>query len=107
MIVPAIALVDVSAPDLDAGQRRGRREHRSECVAVVRIAVQGLGVQHELTAFRPMDRRRDRHDVDIGGLKQVVVAARKSRVRQGDAVFFQRGPGAALVAATGDALDHS
>ena len=51
MIVAAIALVDVDAPGLDAGQPFEIGDDRPEGVAVKGVAVQRLGVQHELAAF--------------------------------------------------------
>jgi hypothetical protein len=50
VVVAAIALVDMDAAGIDAGQHLQPGDHRSERVPVVRVAVQRLGVQHELTA---------------------------------------------------------
>jgi len=51
VVVAAIPLVDMDAPDLDAGQFLHLGDDRAEGVAVIRVAVQGLGVEHELTAL--------------------------------------------------------
>jgi len=60
VVVAAIALVDVDAPGLDAGHRLHVFDHRSERMAVEGVAVQRLGVEHELTALGRGCRRRDR-----------------------------------------------
>ena len=51
-IVAAISLVDIGALDFAAGELFGLFDDGAERVAVVRIAGQRLGVQHELTARR-------------------------------------------------------
>jgi hypothetical protein len=51
VIVPAIALIDVAAFDLDAGHALDVGDRGAEGVAVVRIAGQRPGVEHELAAF--------------------------------------------------------
>ena len=61
VIVAAIALVDMDAAGLDAGQLLQLGDDRPQRVAVERIAVQGLGVQHELAAFGLGRRGGDRH----------------------------------------------
>jgi hypothetical protein len=53
MIVAAITFVDMDAAGLDPGQRFELGDHRSQGMAVKRVAVQGLGVQHELPALGP------------------------------------------------------
>ncbi len=52
----AIALVEVDAAHLDAGELLHLGDHGPERMAVVRIAVQGLGVEHELAALGLGDR---------------------------------------------------
>ena len=61
VIVAAIALVDMDAAGFDPGQLLQLGDDRPQRVAVERIAVQRLGMEHELTAFRLGRRRRDRH----------------------------------------------
>lgn len=51
-VVAAIALVDVGALDLDAGETLGALDGAAQGMAVIRIAGQGLGVQHELAGRR-------------------------------------------------------
>jgi hypothetical protein len=51
VIVAAVALVDVDAAHRDAGERLQIGDDRTERVAVIGIAVQRLGVQHELAAL--------------------------------------------------------
>ena len=60
MGVALIALVDVDAAHFDASQRLQVFDHRPERVAIERVAVQGLGMQHELAALGPGDRGGDR-----------------------------------------------
>ena len=50
--VAAVAFVDMDALDLDAGQLLQIGDDRPERMAAIGIAVQRLGVQHELAAFR-------------------------------------------------------
>src|SRR6185437_17155217 len=59
--VAAIALVDVDAPDLDAGVPLDVGYGAVQRVAVERIAVQRLGVQDELAALGLRDGDGDRH----------------------------------------------
>lgn len=56
VIVPAIALVDRDAADFDPRQSFHIGDDRPERVAVERIAVQRLGVEHELAALGRGDR---------------------------------------------------
>src|SRR4051794_1784169 len=56
VVVAAIAPVDVNAAGLDARQLLDRGDDRAEGVPVVRIAVQRLRMQYELTAFGLGDR---------------------------------------------------
>ena len=58
VIVTAIALVDVDAARLDAEEPCHVSEDRAERVAVEGIAVQRLGMQHELAALG-LRRRRE------------------------------------------------
>ena len=60
VIVAAIALVDVDAAGLDPGQFFEIDDDRPQRVAIERIAVQRLGVEHELAALGLGCRRRDR-----------------------------------------------
>ena len=53
------ALVDVDAPDLDAGELLHLGDDRSEGVAIIGVAVQRLGMEHELAALGLGDRRGD------------------------------------------------
>jgi hypothetical protein len=53
MVVAAIAPVDVDAAGLDTGQPLDPGDDRSEGVPIEGIAVQRLGVQHELAALGP------------------------------------------------------
>ena len=55
VVVAAIALVDVDAPDLDAGVPLDVGDGAVQRVAVERIAVQRLGVQDELAALGLVD----------------------------------------------------
>src|SRR3989442_1234543 len=48
MVMAAITLVEVHAAHLDAGELLQIGDHTRERVAVEWVAVQGLGVQHEL-----------------------------------------------------------
>src|SRR5262245_54642318 len=49
-VVAAISLIDIGALDRTAGEPFGRRDDGAERVAVIGIARQRTGVQHELTA---------------------------------------------------------
>ena len=51
-IVAAVSFVDIGAFDLAADKLLGVLDDGAQGVAVVRIAGQRLGVQHELTARR-------------------------------------------------------
>jgi len=51
VIVTAVALVDVDPPDLDPGVLLDVGDRTTERMTVKQIAVQRLGVQHELTAL--------------------------------------------------------
>jgi len=51
VIVAAIALVDMDATGLDPGQLLQLGDDRPQRVAVKRVAIQRLGVQHELPAL--------------------------------------------------------
>ena len=53
------ALVDVDTTDLDAGQLCHVGDHRAEGVAVIGVAVQRLGMEHELAALGFGDRGGD------------------------------------------------
>ena len=55
-----IALVDIGALDLDAGQGLGLGEDAGQGVTIIGSSVEGLGVQHELAAGRPGICRGDR-----------------------------------------------
>ena len=57
MVVAAIALVAVDAADLDTCKLFEIGDDGTECVAVIWVAVQRLGVQHELPALGRGDRR--------------------------------------------------
>ena len=61
VVVAAIALVDVDAPDLDAGVLFEVGDGGFQRVGVERIAMQRLGVEDELAAFGSSDRDSDRH----------------------------------------------
>lgn len=49
-LVALIALVDVDAADLGPGQGLGFLQHVGQGVAVIGLAGQGLGMDHELAA---------------------------------------------------------
>ena len=51
MGVLAIALVDMDAADFEAGQFLHLGDNRAEGVTVIGVAVQRLGVEHELAAL--------------------------------------------------------
>jgi hypothetical protein len=51
MVVPAIALVNVDAARLYTRKPSRIRDNRSERVAVIGVAVQRRGVEHELVAL--------------------------------------------------------
>jgi hypothetical protein len=55
-----IALVDVNASRADAGEALPVGDHRAERMAVEGIAVQRLGVEHELAALGPGRRGGER-----------------------------------------------
>jgi len=59
MVVAAIAIVDVGALGLDAGEVGKIGDYRAQGVAIERVAVQGLGVEHELAAPGRGDRGDD------------------------------------------------
>ena len=61
VVVTAIALVDMDAAGLDAGESFHLGHDRAEGMAVEGIAVQRFGVEHELAALWLGDRRCDRH----------------------------------------------
>src|SRR5579883_266781 len=60
MVMAAIALVDVDGTGRHAGLSFEIGDHRTKRVAVEGVTVQGLGVQHELTASWCGNRRHDR-----------------------------------------------
>jgi hypothetical protein len=60
MVVVAIAFVDMDAVDLDTGELYEVSDDGAKRVAVEGIAVQGLGVQHELPALGSGHRGGDR-----------------------------------------------
>ncbi|MET4262502.1 hypothetical protein ABIC09_007480 [Bradyrhizobium sp. S3.12.5] len=62
VVVTAIPFVDVDATSLHAGQLLHVGDHGAERVAVEGIAVQGLGMEHELSALR---RRHGGGDTDL------------------------------------------
>ena len=51
MVVASITLVEVDAAGLDAGELLHLGNDGAECMAVVRVAVQRLGMEHELAAL--------------------------------------------------------
>jgi hypothetical protein len=51
MVVPAIALIDMDAARLDAGELLHIGDHWAKGVAVEWVAMQGLRMQHELAAL--------------------------------------------------------
>ncbi len=51
-VVADIALVDIGPLDLDTGERLGFGDDGPQGVAVIRPAVNGLGMEHELAAGR-------------------------------------------------------
>src|SRR5277367_755029 len=61
IVVAAIALVAVDAAHGNTGELFEIGDDRSERVAVIRVAVQRLGVQHELAALRLGGGRGNRH----------------------------------------------
>ena len=61
IVVAAIALVAVDAADSNACELFEISDGGTECVTVVRIAVQRLGMQHELSAFGRGGWRGNRH----------------------------------------------
>jgi hypothetical protein len=62
MVVAAIPFVDVDAASLHAGELLHVGDYGTERVPVEGIAVQGLGVEHELSALR---RRHGGGDADL------------------------------------------
>src|SRR5262245_65146526 len=60
IVVAAIALVAMDATDRDTCEPFEIGDDRTESMAVVRVAVQSLGVQHELPALGGGDRRGNR-----------------------------------------------
>ncbi len=91
VIVTAVALVDVDAAGFHAGHLLQILDHRSEGVAVEGIAVQRLGVKHELAALWHRHRCCDRHLAAklVGG----------SRLALADAFDLRRVQGIDLLAA--------
>src|SRR5882762_8527137 len=61
VIVTSVPLVDMDAASLDAGLLLQFGDDRSQRMAVKRVAMQRLGVQHELAAFGFCRRGGDRH----------------------------------------------
>src|SRR4029077_17180887 len=61
VIVATITLVDMDAAGFDPGQRFQFGYDRSQRMAVERIAVECLGVEHKLAALGLCHRRRDRY----------------------------------------------
>jgi len=61
LVVAAVALVDVDATGLDPGQFFEINDDRPQGVSVKGVAVQRLGVQHELAALGLGCRGADRH----------------------------------------------
>ena len=59
MIMASIALVDMDVAGLDAGELLHLRDEKAEGVAIVPIALQGFGVEHELAALGFGDRGCD------------------------------------------------
>jgi hypothetical protein len=62
MVVAAISFVDVDAASLDAGELLHISDHGAERVPVEGIAMQGIGMEHELSALR---RRHGGGDTDL------------------------------------------
>jgi hypothetical protein len=60
VIVTAIALIDMDAAGFDPGELLQLGDNRPQGVAIERIAVQRLGMKHELAALRLCRRRRNR-----------------------------------------------
>ena len=60
VVVTAIALVAMDSADRNACEPFEVGDDRTECVAVIGVAVQGLGMQHELPALGSGDRRGNR-----------------------------------------------
>src|SRR5918995_4005472 len=61
VIVPAITLVDMRALDFNPGYRRHIGHRSRQRVAVIRVAVQRPGMQHELATLGLCDRSGDAH----------------------------------------------
>jgi hypothetical protein len=57
MVVTAVALVTMDAADRDTSELFEIGDDGSEGVAIIWVAVQCFGVQHELPAFLGSDRR--------------------------------------------------
>ena len=116
VVVAAIAFVDMDAAGLDPGQLFELGDHRTQGVAVKRVAVQRLGVQHKLAAFGLGRRGGDRHlaaelvrrprfafadAFDLGGVQRINLGAALAVIlkahphRQGEQVgkALARGPG--------------
>src|ERR1700704_3911325 len=86
VIVTSVSLVDMDAASLDAGLLLQFGDDRSQRMAVKRVAMQRLGVQHELAAFGFCRRGGDRHfaaeligrpsfafadALDLGGMQRI------------------------------------
>src|SRR5204862_682371 len=86
VIVTAVPLVDMDAAGLDAGLLLHFGDDTSQRMAVKRVAMQRLGVQHELAAFGFCRRGGDRHfaaeligrpsfafadALDLGGMQRI------------------------------------
>src|SRR5580692_12538226 len=60
VVVTAIALVAMDSADRNACEPFEVGDDRTECVAVIRVAMERLGMQHELPALGSGDRRGNR-----------------------------------------------
>jgi len=74
-VVAAVALVDLDALDLAAGERLGFHDHVFQGVAVERIAGEGLGIEDELAPFAPFVGRGERDlDAELVGCPGLALA---------------------------------
>ena len=90
-VVAAVALVGVDPLDLAAGERLGFLDHLGQGMAVVRVARQGFGVEHEPAALCPPVGGGDRHlHAELVGLVGLALA---------DALGLRGVPGVELAAA--------
>ena len=90
-IVASIAPVDMDALDLASGELPGLPDHLAQRMAVIRVAVDGAGVEHELPVLATPVGGRDRDlAAELPGLVRLALA---------DALGLRRVPGMELPAA--------